>query len=182
MIGGITTDADGRSSVPRLWAAGEVTSTGLHGANRLASNSLLEGLVFGAHAGHEASRQAGTMSDDFRVPPLENPPQPQAVEPLDLDDIRNSLRSLMWRSAGVRREGSALAEAQDMIERWCGYVLNRQFNDPAGWQLQNMLCVSQIMIAAALTREESRGVHVRMDFPRQDNDRWQRHLVYRRSP
>lgn len=180
MIGGVTVDAQGRTTLPGLWAAGEVTSTGLHGANRLASNSLLEGLVFGAHAGEGAAAAARQTADDFRGLPLANPQVEDPGEPLDLTDIRNSLRSLMWRNAGVRREGAGLREALENITRWCGYVLCRQFHDPAGWQLQNMLTVAGIMVAAALKREESRGVHSRVDFPDTDNTRWRRHLTYRR--
>ena len=180
MIGGVTTDAEGRTTLPGLWAAGEVSSSGLHGANRLASNSLLEGLVFGAHAGEGASRAALATPDDFRALPLENPAADESSEPLDLDDIRNSLKSLMWRSAGVRREAAELTAAADSIDHWCEYVLGRQFADPAGWQLQNMLSVARLMISAALAREESRGVHLRLDFPGLDNARWQKHLAFRR--
>ncbi|HXT59963.1 MAG TPA: L-aspartate oxidase [Pirellulales bacterium] len=180
MIGGVTTDAEGRTTLPGLWAAGEVSSSGLHGANRLASNSLLEGLVFGAHAGEGASRAALATPDDFRALPLENPAEDESSEPLDLDDIRNSLKSLMWRSAGVRREAAELTAAADSIDHWCEYVLGRQFADPAGWQLQNMLSVARLMISAALAREESRGVHLRLDFPGLDNARWQKHLAFRR--
>ncbi|HEY4312026.1 MAG TPA: L-aspartate oxidase [Pirellulales bacterium] len=181
MIGGVTVDHDGRTTLPGLWAAGEVTSTGLHGANRLASNSLLEGLVYGAHAGAEASRAAAAIDDDFRALPLANPAVPDPGEPLDLIDIRNSLKSLMWRDVGVRRERAGLAEAAEMIDRLCGYVLNRQFAEPSGWQLQNMLCVSRLMVQAALEREESRGVHLRTDFPKTDNKHWQRHISFTRK-
>jgi L-aspartate oxidase len=181
MIGGVTVDAQGRTTIPGLWAAGEVSSSGLHGANRLASNSLLEGLVFGAHAGEGASREAAAIADDYLAIPLENPPIEVGGEPLDLTDIRNSLKSLMWRNAGVRRDAASLAEAADNIEGWCRYVLNRQFADPAGWQLQNMLCISQLMIEAAAEREESRGVHLRTDFPHPDNEHWRRHLTFRRE-
>ncbi|HUY36806.1 MAG TPA: L-aspartate oxidase [Pirellulales bacterium] len=181
MVGGVTVDGEGRTTLAGLWAAGEVSSSGLHGANRLASNSLLEGLVYGAHAGEGVSRLALGMTDDYRALPLENPAAAEPVEPLDLDDIRNSLRSLMWRHAGVRRDAAGLAEADDAIGGWCGYVLNRQFADPAGWQLQNMLWVARTMIAAAQAREESRGVHLRMDFPTPDNEHWQKHLAFRRS-
>ncbi|HEX4131485.1 MAG TPA: L-aspartate oxidase [Pirellulales bacterium] len=181
MVGGVTVDSVGRTTVPGLWAAGEVTSSGLHGANRLASNSLLEGLVFGAHAGAGAAAAAAEISDDFHALPLENPPVPESPEPLDLADIRNSLTSLMWRNAGVRRDRQGLAEAAEMIDLWCGYVLNRQFIDPAGWQLQNMLLVAKLMVSAALEREESRGVHLRVDFPKVDNIHWQRHLAFRRD-
>jgi L-aspartate oxidase len=181
MIGGVTVDDQGRTTIPGLWAAGEVSSSGLHGANRLASNSLLEGLVFGAHTGEGASREAARIADDYVAIPLENPPLEVGGEPLDLTDIRNSLKSLMWRNAGVRRDATSLAEAAENIEGWCRYVLNRQFADPAGWQLQNMLCISRIMIQAAAQREESRGVHLRTDFPHPDNEHWRRHLTFRRE-
>lgn len=178
MIGGVTVDSEGRTTLPGLWAAGEVTSSGLHGANRLASNSLLEGLVYGARAGRGASRAAAEMPDDFRALPLENATRDETGEPLDLPDIRNSLKSLMWRAAGVRRNGRQLAEALEMIDRWQRYVLVRQFFDEQGWELQNMLTVAQMMIRAALAREESRGVHFRTDFPKPDEDRWRQRLAF----
>jgi L-aspartate oxidase len=181
MIGGVTVDMAGRTSLPGLWAAGEVSSSGLHGANRLASNSLLEGLVFGAHTGEGASRAALEMPDSFQALPLENPELADSAEPLDLDDIRNSLRSLMWRNAGVRRDAAGLAEAEATIGQWCGYVLKRQFSDPAGWQLQNMLWIARLMISAAAQRTESRGVHLRVDYPRTDNEHWRRHLEFVRT-
>lgn len=181
MIGGVSVDADGRTTVPGLWAAGEVTASGLHGANRLASNSLLEGLVFGAHSGAGASAAALEIGDTFQALPLENRAIEDHGEPLDLVDIRNSLTSLMWRNAGVRRDATGLGEAAETIERWRRYVLNRQFSTVVGWQLQNMLCVAQIMITAALAREESRGVHLRVDFPETDDEHWRRHLAFRRD-
>jgi L-aspartate oxidase len=181
MIGGVTVDLDGRTTLPALWAAGEVTSSGLHGANRLASNSLLEGLVYGKRAGSGASAAALEVPDSFQVLPLENPPHVDGGEPLDLRDIRNSLKSLMWRASGVRREVGRLSEAAEDIDRWCSYVLPRQFNDPKGWELQNMLEVSRLMIAAATQRQETRGVHVRTDFPATDDGRWRRHLAFRRD-
>ena len=182
MVGGVTVDLAGRTSLPGLWAAGEVTSSGLHGANRLASNSLLEGLVYGASTGEGASQAASQMPDDFRVPTLENPRADElAGEHLDLVDIRNSLQSLMWRDVGVRRHGEPLAEASQTIDQWRRYVLRRQFNDAAGWQLQNMLTVARLMIDSALKREESRGVHFRSDFPQPDDQHWKRHLTHRRA-
>ncbi|HET6878770.1 MAG TPA: L-aspartate oxidase [Pirellulales bacterium] len=181
MIGGVTVDLEGRSTLPGLWAAGEVSSSGLHGANRLASNSLLEGLVYGARTGEAASRLALEVADDFRALPLENPLLDHSPETLDLADIRNSLKSLMWRAAGVRRNADGLAEAEETVGQWCGYVLNRQFNDPDGWQLQNLLWVARMTIAAAALRDESRGVHLRTDFPALDNVRWQKHLAFVRG-
>ncbi|MBN1589305.1 MAG: L-aspartate oxidase [Pirellulales bacterium] len=181
MVGGVTVDQEGRTTVPGLWAAGEVASTGLHGANRLASNSLLEALVFGAHAGAGAASEAAKLGDDFRAVPLEN----QQIEPgnelLDLADIRNSLKSLMWRDVGVRRDHDGMAEAAENLDHWCRYVLARQFSDPTGWELQNMLCVAQLMVRSALAREETRGCHVRTDFTEQDDERWNRHSYCRRD-
>jgi L-aspartate oxidase len=182
MIGGATVDLDGRTTVPGLWAAGEVTSSGLHGANRLASNSLLEALVYGKRAGHLASEAALTLGDDFRALPLENVRVDEPSEPLDLTDIRNSLKSLMWRADGVVRDGEQLAEAADDLDHWCRYVLGRQFSAPGGWELQNMLLVARLMIAAALERQETRGVHVRSDYPATDEQHWQRHIVFQRDP
>ncbi len=181
MICGATVDHAGRTTVPGLWAAGEVTSSGLHGANRLASNSLLEGLVYGAHAGEGASRAALEQQDEFDLVPLENAPVAEPPEPLDLSDIRNSLQSLMWRSAGIRRDRERLTEAQGTIAGWCQYALARQLRDSAGWALQNMLIVAELMVTAALEREESRGVHLRTDFPSLDEDRWRRHISFRRT-
>jgi len=181
IIGGVAVDLEGRTSVPGLWAAGEVTSSGLHGANRLASNSLLEGLVYGAHAGEGASRAASRMPDRYQPLPLDNPIATQPPEPLDLADIRNSLKSIMWREVGVRREANGLAEAAAQLETWWRYVLVRQFADPDGWELQNLLTLSRIMVASALLREESRGTHLRTDFPAIDDQHWKRHLSFGRS-
>src|SRR6478752_7493483 len=181
MIGGVTVDMTGQSTIPGLWAAGEVSSSGLHGANRLASNSLLEGLVYGAHAGAAASRAALAMDGEYRVLPLENPVVAPPAKPLDLDDIRNSLKSLMWRNCGVRRSGEGLAEALEMVDGWRRYVLARQFDDHEGWELQNMLTLARVMIEAALLREESRGVHLRTDYPQLDEAHWNRHLWFQRS-
>jgi L-aspartate oxidase len=184
MIGGVKVDLVGRTSIPRLWAAGEVTSSGLHGANRLASNSLLEGLVYGAHAGEGASKEALELLSHENlhdVPTIENPAVASPAEPLDLADIRNSLKALMWRAAGVRRSKDLLEEALAAVDQWRRYVLVRQFDDAAGWELQNMLAVSRIMIEAALAREESRGVHLRTDFPKTDDAHWNRHLWFVRD-
>ncbi|QDT00770.1 L-aspartate oxidase [Adhaeretor mobilis] len=177
MIGGVEVDDNGASSLPGLWAAGEVTSSGLHGANRLASNSLLEGLVYGARAGAHASEAAIGQPDTFQAIPLENPTVDKFSQALDFEDVRNSLKSLMWRSVGVRRDGKDLAKAAETIAGWQRYVLRQQLPDPRGWELQNMLTVAGIMIEAALRRTESRGVHYRSDFPERDDETWRRHTT-----
>jgi L-aspartate oxidase len=187
MIGGVTIDLDGRTNLPGLWAAGEVSSSGLHGANRLASNSLLEGLVYGAHAGRAASQAALAAKRDmlpaaeFCVYPLENPVVAPPADPLDLVDIRNSLKSLMWRQCGVRRSGEGLRDALESVDQWRRYVLPRQFDDIGGWELQNLLTIARVMIQAALLREESRGVHLRTDHPGLDDARWNKHLWFERN-
>jgi L-aspartate oxidase len=181
MMGGVTVDASGRTTVPGLWAAGEVTSSGLHGANRLASNSLLEALVFGARAGEGASISAAAMRDDFSTMPIEGPALDSSGERLHLGDIRNALTSLMWRNVGVRRDAEGLTEALQNVDTWRRYVLARQFDDPGGWELQNMLCVARLVIEAALLRTESRGSHFRTDYPATDDLHWNRHLTWRRD-
>ena len=182
MMGGVTIDMDCRTTLPGLWAAGEVTASGLHGANRLASNSLLEALVHGVVAGEGASRAAAEVDDDFRAISLCNPRVAPTPENLDLIDIRNSLKSLMWRDVGVRRDAEGLTDAVENIDRWSSYVLADQFYDPGGWELQNMLCIAQLMIRSALERTETRGCHVRTDFPETDDAHWLRHITFRQEP
>ena len=176
MIGGIVVDAQGRTTIPGLWAAGEVTSTGLHGANRLASNSLLEGLVYGSLCARGAVEVARTRSDPWAALPLSSRFKPDDGASLDVADITNSLRSLMVRQMGVVRDGVTLKEAAHDVSFWCRYVLEREFTHRAGWELQNLLTIARLMIDAALKREESRGVHFRTDFPRPD-EAWVRHIV-----
>jgi len=115
-MGGVLVDHHGRTSIKGLWAAGEVSSSGLHGANRLASNSLLEALVYGEMTGRLAGEIAVQMSDDYHALPIENRPVngKEATE-VDVDDIRNSLKSVMWRLVGVVRDETGLKEALENI-------------------------------------------------------------------
>ena len=179
MMGGVTVDVDGRTTVPRLWAVGEVASTGLHGANRLASNSLNEALVCGAQTAERSSEDATKLSDLLLALPMANPRIESTGEALDVADIRNSLKSLMWRACGVRRDAEGLIEAAEQVSQWCRYVLSRQFSNPIGWELQNMLTIARLMIDAALRRSETRGAHVRTDYPDQDDQNWIRHITFR---
>jgi L-aspartate oxidase len=171
-MGGIVVDKAGRSSLDGLWAIGEVSSTGLHGANRLASNSLLEALVFGESSGRLASENAKRMTNDYQVEPIENRPLPpfdpieQPMQSLiDLADIRNALKSLLWRTAGVVREEEGLRGALENIKQWSGYVLGQQFQAIDGWEIQNMLIVAKLLLEGALNRRETRGAHNRNDYP-----------------
>ena len=176
MIGGVTVDRQGRTSLPGLWAAGEVTSSGLHGANRLASNSLLEGLVYGAHAGEAASRAAAEVPTNMVVPRLQHPVH-AGHESFDVADVRVSLKSLMGRLVGVQRDAEGLQEAVDSIRSFAAYVMPHQFDVVEGWELQNLLLTASCIVDAALARVESRGVHFRSDFPEPDDQNWRRHLT-----
>jgi len=177
MVGGVTVDAEGRTTLPGLWAAGEVSSSGLHGANRLASNSLLEGLVFGESCGRTAAAAARHIPDTFVVPPLQNAAEPDNDGVLDVADLTNSLRSLMVRNMGIVRDQKGLREADRAVAFWCRYVLRREFRSRAGWELQDLLTVARLMIWSALQRTESRGVHYRSDYPTRDDAHWSRHVV-----
>jgi L-aspartate oxidase len=177
MIGGVAVDLAGRTTLPGLWAAGEVTSSGLHGANRLASNSLLEGLVYGASCGRGAATAAQGLPDRFSVPPVACRLEPQASEAIDVVDVTNSLRSLMVRRMGIVRDRAGLEEAGRAAAFWSRYALGRTFDSRAGWELQNLLTVAQLMIWSALQREESRGVHYRADFPQRNDTDWRRQLI-----
>ena len=178
MIGGALVDQHARTSLPGLWAAGEVTSSGLHGANRLASNSLLEGLVYGAVAGRGASQAALKDSTvGLSVLPIRYEAERSDTQEIDLADIRNSVRSLMWRQVGVHRKKERLEEALEQLIRYSSYVLAHRPSGIEGWELQNMLTVGLMMTHAALARNESRGVHLRLDYPKLDNEHWRKHLA-----
>ncbi len=174
MIGGVRADAWGRTTVKNLFAAGECAAVGFHGANRLASNSLLECLVFGKRAGAVAAQEAAGEIPDVR---LRSPRREWKGAELDLEDIKASLRSMLWRNVGVERDRDGLRYAVDALQFWSGYVLDAVFDEPGGWELQNMLALGGLMAHAALWRRESRGVHYRRDYPRTDERRFKSHLV-----
>lgn len=181
MIGGVVTDLEARTSVPGLLACGEAACTGAHGANRLASNSLLEGLVFGAVAGRTAGRaldSAPQMGPSSAVR-SDNPPSPRTE--LDLVDVRNSLRSVMWRNAGIARTGDRLRETVEIIEFWGRFVLDKTFDDTIGWETQNQLSLARLMARSAEQRNESLGVHYRVDAPPGGAETPPTHLVVTRS-
>ena len=176
MIGGVRTDLSGRTDVANLLACGEVACTGFHGANRLGSNSLLEGLVMGRRCAATAMESLSRMGEPLPVHAIQGLPQEPAYGSLNLADVENSLRSLMWRDAGVLRAGKVLDEALEMITFWCRYVMDKEFEDPQGWELQNMLTVARLVCMSARQREESRGVHYRTDFP-DASPNWQRPII-----
>ena len=193
MVGGVRTDMCGRTDVPGLYAVGEAACVGLHGANRLASNSLLEGLVMGDIAGSVslemrqtsnsgASRPAGwaAASGGRAAPvPIISDIRPSERGELDLTDVRSSLRSAMWKNVGIERNDIKLANAIEMIDFWARYTLDKIFDDVLGWETQNMLLAAALVARSALWRNESRGCHWRSDKPEIDpglcvHDVWRR--------
>jgi len=179
MIGGVKTDALAKTSIENLYACGEIAASGLHGANRLGSNSLLEGLVFGKIAGHEASQ--GHRTGRIKHPLIKYQIPHSDRTRLDTADVRNSLRALMWRNVGITRSVKPLIEAQEIIRFWQRYVMDKIFDSPVGWECQNMLTVCLLMARCAQMREESRGVHFRSDFPDTDDENFKKHFEITRG-
>lgn len=186
MIGGVDCDEHGQTSLPGLYAVGEASCTGLHGANRLGSNSLLEGLTYGARAGAHAATSAKENPVQFPLQ-LEHRITPSTRTELDIVDVKSSLRSVMWRNVGIERDGNRLNETREIVAFWSRYVMDKTFtfdaqNDSAiaGWELQNMLTACAMITGAAYTRTESRGAHYRTDYPNRDDEHWRMHLLWRR--
>jgi L-aspartate oxidase len=156
-MGGIQTDLEGRSSLPGLWAAGEVASTGVHGANRLASNSLLEGLVFADRTGRSVASAPAAAQPSLSAPATVG--TPDTCEDERCEDIRREMRETMTADVGVQRTESSLLHAEDGLDR-----LTRR--TPAGaWRTANQLLVARLITQAARRRRESRGGHRRLDYP-----------------
>jgi L-aspartate oxidase len=166
MIGGVWADENCRTSVDGLMAAGEVAATGLHGANRLASNSLLEGLVCGEQAGR-LCREEVERAPKLPIK-LVSDIRPSDRSELDLADVRSSLRSVMWRHVGIERHGDRMTEVSEMFDFWARYTLDKIFDEQPGWEIQNMLLVGALISRAAAWRNESRGTHFRIDHPQAD--------------
>ena len=154
--------------------------TGLHGANRLGSNSLLEGLVYGKLAGRSAAAwvKAGHRAEHRRMV-VEIPVSDRSR--LDAEDVRNALRALMWRNVGITRQAQPLVEAQEIIRFWQRYVMDKVFTAPFGWECQNMLTVALQMAQSALQRQESRGVHYRQDFAERVDSTFGKHIEVSRE-
>ena len=191
LCGGVVTDLDGATTLPGLWAAGEVACSGVHGANRLASNSLLEGMVFGARVveavadGVDGPRPTGAMrgADDGadgatviggrrRAWALPEPgPTPAGLDPgaVDLPAERDRLQRAMTAGAGVLRDAPSLARTGDAVTR-ARAVAAAGEPGPAAWELGNLADVAAALVAAATARAESRGAHTRADFPDTDPD------------
>jgi L-aspartate oxidase len=180
-IGGIAVDPSGATNVPRLYAAGETSCTTLHGANRLGSNSLLEGLVFGRRSGAAAGALAASAVGTVARLAIDHRYEPEHRTEIDIEDVTAALKALMWRDCGIERDAAGLSRALERIRFWSSYVLPSVFAGPRGWELQNMLTVSWLMASRALAREESRGAHHRLDHKARDDARFQFHSKVKAS-
>jgi L-aspartate oxidase len=175
LMGGVRTGLDARASLRRLYAAGEAACTGVHGANRLASNSLLEGLVFGARAADFMREEAALPTrQQLRVPHVSilrhGIPQAPSLLP--------TLRKLMWEKAGLLRDAEGLNEAKVGLQS-IAEQMNDAPRDRAGLELKNLHAIGSLIVDSALAREESRGAHFRNDFPGRNDAEFARHSIVR---
>ncbi|MCU1271089.1 MAG: L-aspartate oxidase [Acidobacteriaceae bacterium] len=172
-MGGVRTDLDGRATLPGLYAAGEAAGTGVHGANRLASNSLLEGLVFGARAGRK-------MRDELKALPQRAsslPPAAYSNGPISIpvDTSVSELQELMWKNVGIVRTSSGLTEAIKRLGE-IGEKVSRP-HSRREFEARNLQIVGTLVTRSALAREESRGAHYRTDFPDHNDAKFKKHSV-----
>jgi L-aspartate oxidase len=174
LSGGVVTDLDGATSLPRLWACGETACSGVHGANRLASNSLLDGLVFGRRVveavagGKEAAEPTGAMTGMLDLAPGgadEDPVVLPRDAPRDPSDLRGAVQRTMTADCGVVRDAVGLRTAAETLADLAGLAVDLPARSAATYEVLNLLRVSRAIVAAALAREESRGAHTRADFP-----------------
>jgi L-aspartate oxidase len=179
LMGGVKTDVHGRTSLKRLYAAGEVACTGVHGANRLASNSLLEGLVFGARAAAEM-RDETTLSGKVEALPQEaarttNEPQRQSPT----EDLAAAIQHTMWNKAGLLRDREGLESAAVDLQDIAATMPLAETREAI--ELRSLHAVGSLIVRSALARHESRGAHYRNDYPQRDDVNFQKHSVVRGS-
>ncbi len=172
MVGGILVDQDGRTTIPGVWAVGECASSGLHGANRMGSNSLLEGMVLGESSGRNAALQCGATSRHrpSRILRRKLDAAPSGIE-LGISDLLYSMKSLMWRHVGLERDAELLKEAIEHLTFWFDATRRLAPAEPRAWELVNMLTVANLATLGANDRQESRGVHYRTDFVERNEPR-----------
>nr|WP_042338056.1 L-aspartate oxidase [Desulfosporosinus youngiae] len=181
MMGGIATNSYGETSLSHLYAAGECACNGVHGANRLASNSLLDGLVFGARIADKIK-----CKSPGRRPSWEDVRSPEGsqsltetgfneLKPLDAQNLRTRVQELMWNKVGILRNETGLREAAESLMGWDRQVLPTRSVE--GLETANILTVGAVIAKAALDRKESRGGHFRSDYPSRFDESWQKHSL-----
>ena len=174
-MGGVYTDLHGATTLPGLFAAGEVACSGVHGANRLASNSLLEGLVFGLRSAQSAVTFASrTPSPHLLLRDIRNWPKSPSKPLRDAEKLRNSLRRLMWTKVGLVRDGDVLTQAVAQLTRW-EKMLGQSSLTRTNMETRNLIEVGRCTAEAALWRENSLGAHFREDFPTYGGLNWKTH-------
>ena len=174
MMGGVATDINGATTLPGLFAAGEVACSGVHGANRLASNSLLEGLVFGMRAGVAAVAWSSCRSIPDLTRHVERLKHGRLERLEDAEKVRSSLRRTMWGQVGLVRSRESLVRATAQLARW-ERMVSRSFAERADLEVKNMVQVAHCVAEAALWRENSVGAHYRSDFPGSKRPGWKQH-------
>jgi len=174
MIGGVRVDSWGETNIPGLFAAGEVACTGVHGANRLASNSLLEVLIFGKRIIQKTGRVGKPVEATSGGAEIRHSIKSgQLLEDIPAPSL-SQLQNLLWDKAGIIRNGEGLAEAANTLAAWQDNLCPTK--DRKSHELANLVLTGRLLVEAALLREESRGAHFRSDFPR-SSPRWQKHIV-----
>lgn len=188
-MGGVRTDYWGRTGRENLYACGEVAGTGLHGANRLASNSLLEGVVFGARAGKAVletltSKPFANLGEKTERSRLESTGDSAKIGrpryPDVLEGTRQQLRRLMWDKVGIIRSRDTLEKALEQMHAW-GYLEEEPFFTREELEVRNMFIVARTITQSALEREESRGTHYRKDFSSRDDIHWKKHIIFQKG-
>jgi len=174
-MGGVATDLHGATLLPGLFAAGEVASTGVHGANRLASNSLLEGLVFGARSASAMlnNHTAASFPSPPPNPSAERSPAPAPAAPTDLIKVVEEARAILWQKVAIIRSGKQLSEAAKRLSELSLAVSLQPSRESQ--EVSNILSVARLIARCALAREESRGAHYRSDFPLKDSTKPPQH-------
>src|SRR6185436_18471910 len=181
MCGGVVTDLDGRTNLGGLYAIGEVSCTGLHGANRLASNSLLEGLVFGPRAAAASIEEvASTRAPEAEPPPWNPGAAVDSDESVVVTHNWDEIRRLMWNYVGIVRTDKRLMRARRRLE-----LLREEIRDYY-WrfkvtrdviELRNIADVAALIVECASRRKESRGLHYTLDYPNRDDHNWNKDTV-----
>lgn len=181
-MGGVKIDTDGRTNIPGLYAAGEVSSAGIHGANRLASNSLLDGLVFGYRAAVNAESTNTSPEIDKAIEsftPKFTEQLPPKLAPEETKNLKQQLKALMWEKVGIVRNGRDLKAALSELKKINGKV-GYLPDDKDELELKNMATAAILIAQAALNRKESRGAHFRSDYPFQDDINWRHHQIFKK--
>lgn len=173
-MGGIRTDVYGGTNIKGFYACGEAACNGIHGANRLASNSLLEGLVFGHKIGNEVSKLLkNKVQTQFSVNMSSN----RITKEIDAEKIIRQVQKIMTQYVGIIRNKEGLQHAKAEIEKFQQLISDMKNNSLKDYELQNVVLLSLLVIESALEREESRGAHYRSDFPKIDDEHWRRHII-----